>query len=389
MEIAVTASLSIDERLNLITRNTAEVLGADRLRSYLEKGIPVKHYIGFEISGEIHLGSGLVCMSKLVDFQKAGVQVTVFLADWHSWINDKLGGDADLIRRIARGYFQEGMTACIKALGGDPSRVEFVLGTELYAKHPSYWDTVIEVSKNTTLARVLRSITVMGREEGEAVDFAKLIYPPMQAADIFAMNVTLAHAGEDQRKAQVIALDCADQMKRNGIKGPDGKLLKPVAIHHPLLMGLQLPPGVTITKEMSADDIKAIMVKAKMSKSVAGSAIYITDEPKQIQKKINKAYCPPDDVLWNPVLNWVKTLHFNLDRGPLKINRPEQYGGPVQYDSYAALEAAYQNQSLFAGDLKAGVAGSLIELLAPVREHFKDPARAQMLAEMQAVKLTR
>lgn len=385
----MTTALTVDQRLHLITRHTAELLGADRLRAYLEKNIPVKHYIGFEISGEIHLGSGLICMSKLVDFQKAGVQVTVFLADWHSWINDKLGGDADLIRRMARGYFQEGMTACIAALGGDPSKVEFVLGSELYAKHSSYWDTLIEVSKNTTLARVMRSITVMGREEGEAVDFAKLIYPPMQAADIFAMGITLAHAGEDQRKAQVIALDCAEQMKRNGIKGPDGKLLKPVAVHHPLLMGLQLPPGTTITPGMSAEDIKAIMVKAKMSKSVAGSAIYITDDPKQIQKKINKAYCPPDDVVWNPVLNWARTLHFQLDRGPLKINRPEQYGGPVQYDSYAALEQAYKDQTLFAGDLKAGVAGSLIELLAPVRAHFQTPERAAMLSEMQKVKLTR
>ncbi|MGH7143257.1 MAG: tyrosine--tRNA ligase [Planctomycetota bacterium] len=381
--------MSLDQRLDLIRRNTAELLGADRLRAYLEKGLPIKHYIGFEISGEIHLGSGLVCMSKLVDFQKAGLQTTVFLADWHSWINDKLGGDADLIRRIARGYFAEGMKACIAALGGDPTQVEFVLGSDLYAQHPTYWDTVIEVSKNTSLARILRSITVLGREEGEAVDFAKLIYPPMQAADIFAMGITLAHAGEDQRKAQVIALDCAEQMQRNGIKGPDGKLLKPIAVHHPLLMGLTLPPGVTITKDMSQEDIKAIMVKAKMSKSVAGSAIYITDEPKLIQKKINKAYCPPDDVLWNPVLNWARVLHFQLNRGALNIDRPAQYGGPVSFATYADLETAYQSGSLFAGDLKAGVAQSLIELLKPVREHFAAPDRAAMLAEMQKVKLTR
>ncbi|HTL52176.1 MAG TPA: tyrosine--tRNA ligase, partial [Planctomycetota bacterium] len=180
--MSVPSALTVDERLALIQRHTAELLGGDRLRAYLEKGVPIKHYIGFEISGEIHLGTGLVCMSKLVDFQRAGVTVTVFLADWHSWINDKLGGDRALIRRMARGYFQEGLIACIKALGGDPTKVEFVLGSELYATHPSYWDTMIEVSKNTTLARVLRSITVMGREEGEAVDFAKLIYPPMQAA---------------------------------------------------------------------------------------------------------------------------------------------------------------------------------------------------------------
>ena len=126
-----------------------------------------------------------------------------------------------------------------------------------------------------------------------------------------------------------------------------------------------------------------------LAQPVAGSAIYITDEPKQIQKKINKAYCPPDDVVFNPVLNWAKTLHFQLNRGPLQIDRPAQYGGPVSFATYAELEAAYAAQTLFAGDLKAGVAASLVRLLEPVRAHFAAPERAAMLAEIQKVKLTR
>ena len=88
--------------IDLITRNLDEVLTREDLERLVASGTPLRHYIGFEISGKIHLGTGLVCMGKVKDFVDAGVDCTIFLADWHSWINDKLGGDRDTIRRIVR-----------------------------------------------------------------------------------------------------------------------------------------------------------------------------------------------------------------------------------------------------------------------------------------------
>src|SRR5438045_1783791 len=86
------------ERTQLITQNLEEVIGADEIPGLLEQGLPLRHYIGLEISGELHLGTGLMCMQKVRDLQKAGIQCTIFLADWHTWINDKLGGDRDKIK---------------------------------------------------------------------------------------------------------------------------------------------------------------------------------------------------------------------------------------------------------------------------------------------------
>src|SRR5512132_1483904 len=97
--------------MELITRNLEEALTRDDLAHLLETGTPLRHYIGFEISGKIHLGTGLVCMGKIKDFVEADVECTVFLADWHSWINDKLGGDRDTIRRMSLDYFAEGLKA--------------------------------------------------------------------------------------------------------------------------------------------------------------------------------------------------------------------------------------------------------------------------------------
>src|SRR3989344_1816983 len=208
--------MNVEEKITLIKKNTIEVLGEEDLFS-LMKGMEIgrttpKHYIGFEISGKIHLGTGLMCMQKVTDFMDAGIECSIFLADWHSWINDKLGGNPNAIKKIAVGYFKEGMKASLKCIGGNPDKLKFVLGTDLYHNNDLYWLTLIEVSKHVTLSRIRRSITIMGRKEEDNIDFAKLIYPPMQVADIFAQGIKIAHAGIDQRKAQVIARDVANSI---------------------------------------------------------------------------------------------------------------------------------------------------------------------------------
>ncbi|HLB23420.1 MAG TPA: tyrosine--tRNA ligase, partial [Dehalococcoidia bacterium] len=174
----------MDNTVDLITRNLDEVLTREDLERLVATGTPLRHYIGFEISGKIHLGTGLVCMGKIKDFVDAGVDCTIFLADWHSWINDKLGGDRETIRRMATAYFAEGLRASFRCLGGDPSKLRFALGTDLYHHNDEYWASLIDVAKETSLARMQRSITILGRKEGESVDFAKLLYPAMQVADI-------------------------------------------------------------------------------------------------------------------------------------------------------------------------------------------------------------
>jgi tyrosyl-tRNA synthetase len=50
--------MDIDQKVNLITRNCQEVLTEEDLRSLIENNTQLTHYIGFEISGLIHLGTG-------------------------------------------------------------------------------------------------------------------------------------------------------------------------------------------------------------------------------------------------------------------------------------------------------------------------------------------
>lgn len=364
--------MDTQKRFELIRRNTEEVLTEDRLKKLLESGKKIKHYIGFEISGFVHLGTGLASMYKVADFQKAGADCTIFLADWHSWINNKLGGDLDAIKKVAVGYFKEAVRISLKCVGGNPNKVKFVLGSDLYHNNDDYWRKVINISKNSTLNRVKRSITIMGRQLGGEMPFAWLIYPPMQAADIFELDVNLAHAGLDQRSAHVIALEAADKIKRE----------KPVAIHHHLLLGAQKP------KTWPVKDIKKVLSEMKMSKSVPKTAIFIHDSKKEIKNKVSNAFCPPKDVSFNPLMDWVKWLIFPI-AGKLKIERPEKFGGLIVFDDYVKVEKEYVAGKIHPLDLKNAVANSLIKILQPARKHFANPKIRKMKEELEKLKISR
>ena len=377
--------MDVQKRFELIKNNTEEIMTEDDLKLLLDSGIKIKHYIGFEISGKIHLGTGLMCMSKVKEFMDAGIDCSIFLADWHSWINDKLGGDREVIKKVAGGYFKEGLKASLKCFGGDPEKLKFILGSDLYHNNDEYWATMVDVSKNTSLSRMQRSITIMGRKEGGSVDFAKLIYPPMQVADIFIQGINLPHAGIDQRKAQVIARDVALKIKTKPLLDKDGKQIKPVAVHHHLILGLGKPPVWPVPKEQ----LQELWSALKMSKSKPDTCIFIHDSPKEIKRKINQAFCLEGETEFNPILDWVKYLIFRDANSKLEIKRPEKFGGDVTYTSYKKLEKDFAEKKLHPMDLKNSVSEKLIQILEPARKHFEQPKVKKMLEDLEKLIITR
>jgi tyrosyl-tRNA synthetase len=369
-------------RAGLVERHLAELLTHDELIALLEGGQRLRHYIGYEISGRVHLGGGLVAMAKVRDFQEAGVDCTVLLADWHTWINDKLGGDRDRIRRLSFSYYGEAMKASLLCVGGDPGALRLTLASDVYADPArDYWATVIEVAKHTSVARMQRSITILGRSEGEQHDFAKLIYPAMQAADIFALGVHIAQAGMDQRKAHVVARDVATKIRVNALRDAAGTAIKPLAAHHPILPGLLKPDRWPVPPEQRAEVLAAM----KMSKSKPRSAVFVHDSPDQIRAKLRGAFCPPGEVELNPVIDWIEQLCFGLGDGELRVERRPENGGPITFSSIEEVREAYTTGALHPMDAKAALADRLIDRLEPARRHFAEPERAAALAEMESL----
>jgi len=317
----------------------------------------------------MHIGMGLVCASKIKDMEKAGFQFIVFLADWHSWINNKLGGDMEKIR-ICGEYIKQ----CFTALGVNPDNVQYLWASDI-TKDREYWERVIRIAKGVSLQRTWRALPIMGREMSMTdIETAWVYYPCMQAADIFHMNLDVACAGMDQRKAHMLARDIAEKL---GWK-------KPACVHTHLLMGLQGPE--TLEKKFDENADLSIQISSKMSKSIPKSCIFVHDTPNEIKTKIKEAYCPPKQVKGNPLLELAKYVVF-AERESLEIPRSDKYGGPESFESYGDVEKAYVKGKIHPLDLKNGVTEALAEILNPVRQHFRK--HPQLLEKMMEIEVTR
>lgn len=352
--------MDLEQRLALVKRPpTEEVLTEPELVSLLEREPHPKHYIGLEISGLLHLGSLILLGFKINDFIKAGMRCKVFLADWHTYINNKLGGDIEKIDRVSK-YYEEAFAFFCPG-------VELELGSTLYKGNDQYWRDLLRFSKQITLARDTRCLTIMGRTTKEKLDVAQYIYPPMQATDIKAMDLDVAHSGMDQRKVHVLVREVF----------PSLRWKVPVAVHHHILAGLQRPQETGMDEDKEADKT----VSSKMSKSKPESAIFIHDSSQEITRKLARAWCPEKEVEGNPVLDYAKQIVFH-ERENLKVVRPEKFGGTVEYGSYSELEKDYVAGNLHPKDLKQAVASGVDAAIAPVREHFEG---SKVLAEVMSI----
>ncbi|HEX9678856.1 tyrosine--tRNA ligase [Nitrososphaera sp.] len=341
--------MDVQERLDLVLRDpTEEVITRGELEGLFKTKSRPRHYIGLEISGALHLGSLILTGFKINDFIKARIDCTVFLADWHTYINDKLGGDWDKIREISRYYADAFQFFC--------PGVNIVTGSDLYKKTPEYWENFVRFAKHMTLARTVRSLTIMGRKETEGMDLGQLLYPPMQSVDIKALDLDIVHSGMDQRKIHMLVREVFPKM---GWKPP-------VCVHHHLLPGLAEPVKLGLD-ENADEDAK---ISSKMSKTKPASGIRIHDDEKAIRDKVSKAFCPVGIKEGNPVLELVRHVVFH-EFSEFVIERPTKYGGNMTYASYAEVERDFVAKKIHPMDLKSAAATYVNRIIEPVYKHFK------------------
>ncbi|MCD6402946.1 MAG: tyrosine--tRNA ligase [Candidatus Aenigmarchaeota archaeon] len=355
--------MDVEERLRLIKLPpTEEIVTEEELKELLETKKHPRAYDGFETSGLLHLGSGILRAIKLQDFLDAGCKFTLYIADWFAYLNNKLGGDLELIRKTGE-YYIEGWKAC----GVNMEKVDVVWASDL-AQSPEYWETFLKISKHVTLNRVKRTVTIMGRKETEIKQFAFLVYPIMQATDIFMLKADICQLGIDQRKVNMLAREI----------GPKIGFWKPVVVSHHLLMGLQGPTRMGGFEEDKKLDTQ---ISSKMSKSKPMTAVFIHDTPDEIRVKIKRAYCLARDVKTNPILEIVKYIIFRKFK-TFVVERAEKYGGTVEYVSYSEVEKDFAQGKLHPLDLKNAVAEYLIKIIDPVRRHFERNPKARKLYEI-------
>jgi len=342
-----------------VANGGGECVQPEELKALLERNPAPVAYDGFEPSGRMHIAQGVLKTINVGKLTKAGFTYIFWVADWFAFLNHKMGGDLKKIQMVGQ-YFIE----IWKALGMDMSRVKFLWASEEITRHADeYWGMVLDIAAKNSITRISRCTTIMGRAEDKfmELDTSQVLYPVMQCADIFLLQVDVCQLGLDQRKVNMLAREYADQVK------------KPV----PIILSHGMLPGLKESAE-------------KMSKSDPDSAIFMEDTEADVASKIKKAFCPEGQVEHNPCLAYVEHIIFPSFSTGLTVDRPEKFGGSVTYNTYDQLLSDFKDKKLHPSDLKSMLIKYLNLLLEPVRRHFReDPFARELLEQIKTFQVTK
>jgi len=299
----------------------------------------------------------MLTANKLIDLQEAGMEVVVLLADVHAYLNDK--GTFEEIHEIA-----DQMREQFVAYGLSEASTEFVLGSE-FQFDEDYRLDLHTLKLETTLNRAQRAMAEI--KSSATATVSHVVYPLMQALDVEYLNLDLAVGGLDQRKVHALHREVMPHIDAQ---------VRP-AIHTPILADLTSGIG-------------------KMSSSrnpvTGGESITISfeDSADEIDRKIDQVFFPPErdpefedyydpedyDVdsrdleLHNPALQLFE-YHVFPRFDQVTVERPDEYGGSVEYESFASLATAVESGDLHPADAKDALSTYLDRLIAPGRDQIQ------------------
>ena len=330
--------MDLEQKLNLIKRNTEEILTEEELAELLKTKKEPVVYLGYAPTGRPHIGYMIPAM-KIKDFVNAGLKVKILLADLHAHL-DNAKSPLELLEKRVEFYKQE-FSKLYEVLGADISKIEFVKGSD-YQLSKEYSLDVYRLAAQVSADRAKHAAAEVVKF-GDAPKLGGFLYPLMQTLDEEHLGVDIQYGGVDQRKILGFARESHPKIGQ----------AKRIAIMTPML------PGIS---------------GGKMSASEAGSKIDLLDSEKQISAKINKAYCLEGDLQDNGIMVFMKYVLMALKEDKEEVfvvERPAKFGGNKEYKTYAELEKDFIDKTLHPQDLKKALSKELAELLKPVREYFE------------------
>lgn len=325
--------MNINERLKLVKRGCEEIITEGELKKVLEEKEHPVSYVGYSTTGKIHIGY-LIPLLKVGDFLKAGFKFKLLIADLHAHLDDQKSPWELLDARSV--YYQEMITAVFKAMKIDTTNLIFVRGRD-FQTNSEYILDVLRMSALTTLSRTKRAASEVVRF-GKEPKMGGFFYPLMQIADCPALDVDVTLGGLDQRGIYMMGRELLPEIGHNKLP----------AVFTPLL------PGLT---------------GSKMSASEEKSKIDLLDSSKDIEKKVNSAFCKEGEVKDNGVLVFVEHFIFPYF-GKLQIERNKKFGGNKNYHEFSDLKKDFVMKGLHPMDLKRAVSRELVGFLEIVRKKF-------------------
>ncbi|MDI3543982.1 MAG: tyrosyl-tRNA synthetase [Candidatus Woesearchaeota archaeon] len=323
--------MDIKEKFNLITRNLQEIITKDELEELLRTKKEISVYWGTMPTGSISIAY-FFPMLKIADFLKAGLKVKILIADLHAALD---GVPFDLLEKRTA-YYKRAIILILETIGVDIKKLEFVRGRD-FQLDGKYFEDVLRLAMVSNVRNCKKAASEVVKM-AENPFLGNLIYPLMQALDEEYLNVDIQYGGLDQRKVMVYA---RENLPKIGYK-PRVELITP------MIRGL---------------------VGEKMSSSVESTKIDLLDDETTLTRKINKAECIEGNPN-NGIMSLLKYLIMVLKEDAKEsfvVERPEKFGGTVEYNSYEEIEKDFVSKSLHPLDLKNAVAKELNILLEHIR----------------------
>jgi tyrosyl-tRNA synthetase len=325
------------DKFELVTRNLQEVLGEEELKEKLNSKKEFSIYWGTMPTGSISIAY-FFPMLKVADFLKAGCRVKILLADLHALLD---GVPFDVLEKRYF-YYKESILLILKTIGVDVKKLEFVKGSDLQL-NKNYFNDLLKLSTFTSIRNSTKAASeAVKTARGDNVMLSGMIYPLMQALDEEYLKVDAQFAGLDQRKIMVYA---REYMPKIGYK-PRIELMTP------MIRGL---------------------IGKQMSSSIEGTKIDLLDDEEKVINKIKKSECVEGNTD-NGIMSLLKYLIFVLKADKKEkfiVERPEKYGGNLEYTRYEEIEKDFLNKKLHPLDLKNAVSKEINNLLKGFRENKK------------------
>lgn len=281
---------------------------------------------GIRATGRLHLGNYLGAVKGMLELQDNPEYETFYMvADVHTITTPY---NVEELRRNKREVILDYLAA-----GLDPEKSVIFQQSEVneHLELAFYLSSVVTIAKMQHLPTFKEKV----KQYPQNSTMALLNYPILMAADILAYKADMVPVGIDQEPHLEVAREIARRFNQDyGTDFPEPQRFKTTGEYVPSLTG-----------------------EGKMSKTVEGSFINLTDSLEEIKSKIAKI--PTDEGRGSEIVGGVRSLFEFV----------ELFQGSEKRQS---LENQYRAEGVRYGDIKNELSEAIFDELKPIQEKRAD-----------------
>ena len=281
---------------------------------------------GIRATGRLHLGNYLGAVKGMLELQNNSEYETYYMvADVHTITTPY---NIEELRKNRREVILDYLAA-----GLDPQKSVIFQQSEVpqQLELAFYFSSVVTIAKMQHLPTFKEKV----KQYPEHATLALLNYPALMAADILAYKAGLVPVGIDQEPHLEVTREIARRFNQD--------------------YGTDFPEPVSFQTE--GKYVPSLTGEGKMSKSIEGSFINLTDDLETIKSKI--ARIPTDSGQGSEIAGGVKSL----------FDFVELFQGREKKES---LESLYKGEGVRYGDIKTELSEAIFNELKPIQEKRKE-----------------